>query len=102
MASHGGAMQYTEYFLALLREPSVSGDNPLVLQVLHELVEAISELRIEYCHRYYGEDYIFANIYARQVLEEMLPGKIHFGEYIYMAPPPPPSFLVFLFFRNSL
>lgn len=83
-------MRYTNYFICLVKDASVSAENPLVRYALHEIIEAIAELRVEYCKKYYGVEYIECNIYQREVLKEMLPCKIRFGNHKFTPPPPPP------------
>lgn len=83
-------MRYTNYIICLVKDASVSSENQSVRYALHEIVEAIAELRAEYCKKYYGVEFIECNIYQREVLEEMLPCKIHFGNHKFTPPPPPP------------
>ena len=83
-------MRYTNYFICLVKDATVSSENPLVRYALHEIIEAIAELRAEYCKKYYGVELVECNIYQREVLEEMLPCKIRFGNHKFTPPPPPP------------
>lgn len=83
-------MRYTNYMICLVKDASVSSENQSVRYALHEIVEAIAELRAEYCKKYYGVEFIECNIYQREVLEDMLPCKIHFGNHKFTPPPPPP------------
>lgn len=86
-------MRYTNYMICLVKDASVSSENQSVRYALHEIVEAIAELRVEYCKKYYGVEFIECNIYQRAVLEEMLPCKIYFGNHKFTPPPPPPPML---------
>ena len=76
--------------ICLVKDASVSSENQSVRYALHEIVEAIAELRVEYCKKYYGVEFIECNIYQREVIEDMLPCKIHFGNHKFTPPPPPP------------
>lgn len=82
-------MRYTNYMICLVKDASVSSENQSVRYALHEIIEAIAELRAEYCQKYYGVEYTECNIYQREILEEVLPCKIRFGNHQFTPPPPP-------------
>lgn len=87
----GEDMFYTEYVIMLRKAPSVSAESTLLRQTLHEIVEAISEMRGIYALRYYNKSYMNLNQFEKQVIDEMLPCTVYYGDYVYMAPPPPPA-----------
>lgn len=83
-------MRHTEYVIFLLKDASVSPEDKVVCRALHEIVEAIAELRSEYSKRYFGVDFVNSSMHQRNIIEELLPCKIYFGNHKFTPPPPPP------------
>ena len=81
-------VRYTHYHLCLIKDATISENDDIIHRVLHEMVEAVNEMRNEYGKNHFWVEFNQCSDDHKQLLQEILPCVIEVGEYHSMPTPP--------------
>ena len=81
-------VRYTHYHLCLIKDATISENDDIIHRVLHEMVEAVDEMRNEYGKNHFWVEFNQCSDDHKQLLQEILPCVIEVGEYHSMPTPP--------------
>ena len=81
-------VRYTHYHLCLIKDATISENDDIIHRVLHEMVEAVNEMRNEYGKNHFWVEFNQCSDDHKQLLQEILPCVIEVGEYHSMPTHP--------------